>query len=240
MRRLTVQGNDRPLRDGHTRFPEALAALAERAARPHRNVLAAAVPRLSWAVEWTTESLRGLPTTPVTAIHGGLVPPNIHVDDAADPAAVLDFGSFPTAGDPALEAAVTAAIWDMYGPGAEHHTAELTNSLTATAVRMVVDQLPEEFAPCGVRVKAVSPGPVRTPGWTDDGRLADGVVAAFRVTRERAGTRGGHAESMGVSLGGMGEDDEIVAAAVAFLLGPDARWITGKAYSDQFEASVDR
>ncbi|WP_316744654.1 winged helix-turn-helix domain-containing protein [Streptomyces sp. MK7] len=34
----------RPPAAGHTRFPEALAALAQRAARRHRNVLAAAVP----------------------------------------------------------------------------------------------------------------------------------------------------------------------------------------------------
>ncbi|MET9039616.1 phosphotransferase family protein [Streptomyces mirabilis] len=131
MRRLTIQGDDRPLWDGHTRFPDALADLIERATRRHWNVLAAAVPRLSWAVEWTTESLRALPRTPVTAIHGDLVPPNIHVDAAAVPVAVLDFGFFTTAGDPAFEAAVTAAIWDMYGPDAEHHTAELTNLFSA-------------------------------------------------------------------------------------------------------------
>ncbi|WP_199924886.1 SDR family oxidoreductase [Streptomyces sp. NRRL WC-3725] len=96
------------------------------------------------------------------------------------------------------------------------HKAALTN-LTTT--------LSEEFAPRGVRVNAVSPGPVRTPGWTDEGRLADGKAAASGTTREQVLTEGVPA-SMGIALGRMGEADEI-AAAVAFLLGPEARWITG-------------
>lgn len=131
MRRLTVQGDDRPLWDGHTRFPDALAALVERAARRHGEVLAAAVPGLAATVELIARTLRALPATPVTAVHGDLVPPNIHVDDTGLPVAVLDFGFFTTAGDPAFEAAVTAAVWDMYGPDAEHHTAELTSLFAA-------------------------------------------------------------------------------------------------------------
>ncbi|MDX3094634.1 oxidoreductase [Streptomyces sp. ME01-24h] len=96
------------------------------------------------------------------------------------------------------------------------HKAALTN-LTTT--------LSEEFAPRGVRVNAVSPGPVRTPGWTDDGRLADGMAAASGITREQVLAEGVPA-SMNISLGRMGLADEI-AAAVAFLLGPEAQWITG-------------
>lgn len=96
------------------------------------------------------------------------------------------------------------------------HKAALTN-LTTT--------LSEEFAPRGVRVNAVSPGPVRTPGWTDDGRLADGMAAASGITREQVLAEGVPA-SMNISLGRMGQADEI-AAAVAFLLGPEAQWITG-------------
>jgi hypothetical protein len=126
MRRLTVQGDDRPLWQGHTRFPDALAALVRRAARRHGDVLAAHVPGLSAAMERVVASLAALPDSPVTAIHGDLVPPNIHVDDTARPTAVLDFGFFTTTGDPAFEAAVTAAVWDMYGPHAEHHATALT------------------------------------------------------------------------------------------------------------------
>lgn len=127
MRGLTVQGDDRPLWRSRTRFPDALAALVRRASRRHGDVLAAHVPDLTAAVERVVAALTALPDRPVTAIHGDLVPPNIHVDDTGRPTAVLDFGFFTTAGDPAFEAAVTAAVWDMYGPHAEHHAATLTD-----------------------------------------------------------------------------------------------------------------
>ncbi|CAL9558170.1 hypothetical protein SUDANB15_04550 [Streptomyces sp. enrichment culture] len=126
MRRLTVQGDDRPLWQGHDRFQDALAALVARAAARHGAALAAHVPDFGAGVERTLNALRSLPDAPVTVIHGDLVPPNIHTDAAGRPVAVLDFGFCTTAGDPAFEAAVTAAVWDMYGPHAEEHAAELT------------------------------------------------------------------------------------------------------------------
>ncbi len=126
MRQLTVQGDDRPLWRDHDCFREALAALVGRAAARHGAALVAYVSDFEAGVERTQKALRSLPDAPVTAIHGDLVPPNIHIDAAGQPVAVLDFGFYTTAGDPAFEAAVTAAIWDMYGPHAEEHAAELT------------------------------------------------------------------------------------------------------------------
>ncbi|MEU8034189.1 aminoglycoside phosphotransferase family protein [Streptomyces sp. NPDC049099] len=126
MRRLTVQGDHRPLWQGHHRFQDALAALVTRALARHGAALAVQVPDFDSGVASTLATLRSLPDAPVTAIHGDLVPPNIHTDGAGRPVAVLDFGFYTTAGDPAFEAAVTAAIWDMYGSYAKEHTAELT------------------------------------------------------------------------------------------------------------------
>ncbi|MES9620701.1 phosphotransferase family protein [Streptomyces tuirus] len=126
MRRLVIQGDDRPLWQGHSRFSDALAALVERAVGRNRDALAAHVPGLAGVVSRTAASLRALPDRPESVVHGDLVPPNIHLDEAGHPVAVLDFGFCTTAGDPAFEAAVTAAVWDMYGPDAAHHTAELT------------------------------------------------------------------------------------------------------------------
>lgn len=126
MRRLTVQGDDRPLWQDHDRFQDALAALVGRATSRHGSDLSAHVPDFEAGVARTLGALRSLPDAPVTAIHGDLVPPNIHTDAVGRPVAVLDFGFCTTAGDPAFEAAVTAAIWDMYGPYAEEHTAELS------------------------------------------------------------------------------------------------------------------
>ena len=141
MRRLVVQGDDRPLWEGHTRFPDALADLVGRAVRRHGDLLAAHVPDLAAVVSRTTESLVALPDSQaVTVVHGDLVPPNVLVDDTNSPTAVLDFGFFTTAGDPAFEAAVAAAVWDMYGPYAERHTVALTR-LFAEEFRYSPDML---------------------------------------------------------------------------------------------------
>lgn len=131
MRRLTVQGDDRPLWQGGQRFSDALADLVRRAERRTGTVLAAHVPDLARRTDRTVRALRALPDTVDTVIHGDLVPPNIHVDGQGRPVAVLDFGFFTTAGDPAFEAAVTAAVWDMYGPHARAHADTLTRVFAA-------------------------------------------------------------------------------------------------------------
>ncbi|WP_369188971.1 phosphotransferase family protein [Streptomyces sp. R08] len=141
MRRLVVQGDDQPLWEGYGRFPDALAGLVQRAVRRSGGVLAGQVSDLAGVVRRTVESLRALPDGgPVSVVHGDLVPPNILVDDTGAPTAVLDFGFFTTAGDPAFEAAVAAAVWDMYGPYAEEHTVGLTR-LFAGEFRYSADTL---------------------------------------------------------------------------------------------------
>ena len=40
--------------------------------------------------------------------------------------------------------------------------------------------LSEEFAPQGIRVNTVSPGPVRTAWWTEEGGAAD-IIAGWRA-----------------------------------------------------------
>ncbi|WP_220090405.1 phosphotransferase [Streptomyces sp. Amel2xB2] len=126
MRRLTVQGDDRPLWRGHDCFRDALAALVVRAAARNGAALAVCVRDFEAGVDRTRKALRSLPEVPVTAIHGDLVPLNIHLDADGRPVAVLDFGFYTAAGDPAFEAAVAAAVGDMYGPHAEEHARELT------------------------------------------------------------------------------------------------------------------
>ena len=58
-------------------------------------------------------------------MHGDLIPANVLVDEAGRPSAVIDFGFLTTAGDPAFDAAVTASIFDMYGPAARATEARL-------------------------------------------------------------------------------------------------------------------
>ncbi|MET8862271.1 aminoglycoside phosphotransferase family protein [Nonomuraea sp. NPDC004580] len=126
MRRLSVQGDDRPLWEGHRRFKDALAGLVGRAVGRNGAALEGRVPDFEAGVGRVLSGLRAVADGPVSAIHGDLVPPNVHVAGDGRPVAVLDFGFFTTAGDPAFEAAVTAIIWDMYGPYAGEHSVELT------------------------------------------------------------------------------------------------------------------
>ncbi|WP_306191051.1 MULTISPECIES: SDR family NAD(P)-dependent oxidoreductase [unclassified Streptomyces] len=85
--------------------------------------------------------------------------------------------------------------------------------------------LSEEFAPRGVRVNAVSPGPVRTPFWTAPGGFADATAAAAGVTAQEA-LDVVVPQSMGITSGRITEAHE-VADLTLFLASPVASNITG-------------
>ncbi|MBU2532907.1 MAG: SDR family oxidoreductase [Alphaproteobacteria bacterium] len=104
-----------------------------------------------------------------------------------------------------------AAVVNLASPVADLGTAN-TASYTAVkgAIVALTRQLAVELGPKGVRVNAVAPGAVPTPG-------ARAIVDEAGYAKRRAQT----------PLGRLGEEDEI-AAAIAFLLGPDASFITGE------------
>jgi 3-oxoacyl-[acyl-carrier protein] reductase len=82
------------------------------------------------------------------------------------------------------------------------------------------------WAPRGVHVNAVAPGPTGTPLWRAPGGLADQMAARAGIGREEAIER----QSGKVPLGRFGEADE-VAAVVVFLCSERASWVTGAAWS---------
>lgn len=90
----------------------------------------------------------------------------------------------------------------------------MANTASYTAVKGAIvsltRQLAVELGPRGIRVNAVTPGAVATPG-------ARKIVNEAGYAKRRAQT----------PLGRLGEEDEI-AAAIAFLIGPDAGFITGE------------
>ena len=84
-------------------------------------------------------------------------------------------------------------------------------SASKAALIMLTRQLAQEWAPDGIRVNCVSPGLVRTP-------LTQRVYDQAEVRRSR--------EAL-VPLHRIGEADADIAGTVAFLLGPDATYLTG-------------
>ncbi|MGA7924113.1 MAG: SDR family oxidoreductase [Thermoplasmata archaeon] len=99
---------------------------------------------------------------------------------------------------------VAAYAW-MAGPGTAHSAAAKAGVVSLTRTLAV------EWAREGIRVNAVSPGPVHTEG--TDQQLWRSSELVEMIQRE-------------IPAGRFGAPEEI-ASAVAFLVGPDARYITG-------------
>lgn len=83
-------------------------------------------------------------------------------------------------------------------------------SATKAAVLMIVRLLAREWGPEGVRINAISPGMIMTP-----------MSPAAHDEEMRKGREGR------IPMRRMGDPDDI-AGVVSFLLGPDARYITGE------------
>ncbi|MFG1708704.1 SDR family NAD(P)-dependent oxidoreductase [Nonomuraea sp. M3C6] len=102
-------------------------------------------------------------------------------------------------------------------------------SAAKAAVANLTKALSEEFAPRGVRVNAVAPGPVRTPFWTDPGGFAHAVAAGAGVTAQQALDEV-VPQSMGISTGRITEPGE-VADLVLFLASVRSANITGAEFT---------
>ena len=97
----------------------------------------------------------------------------------------------------------------------------------AKAAQHSLSRLYADFwAPRGVLVNAVAPGPTGTSLWRGPGGLAEQVAARQGVTPEEAIAL----QSRKVPLGRFGEAEE-AGAVIAFLCSERASWVTGAAWS---------
>lgn len=85
-----------------------------------------------------------------------------------------------------------------------------------------------EFAPQGIRVNTVSPGPVLTPWWTDAGGAADIIAAQAGTDRDSVLTSVAPA-MMGLATGRLLDPQEI-ADVVALLASPRSASTTGSEF----------
>jgi NAD(P)-dependent dehydrogenase (short-subunit alcohol dehydrogenase family) len=92
-------------------------------------------------------------------------------------------------------------------------------------INNLTQALSEEFGPQGIRVNTVSPGPVRTPWWTDEGGAADVLAAAMGTDRATI-MDGKAAEMMHLTTGRLIEPQE-VADAIVLLCSPRSASTTG-------------
>jgi Ser/Thr protein kinase RdoA (MazF antagonist) len=116
-RRLPALDEDKPFA-AELDWPTALAAGMDRRMSLHGEPLLAALPAAPHLVEQISGAVMSLPRPPEAILHGDLCGVNVLVNDALEPLSVLDWGFLSTAADPRFEAAVSAGIFNMYGPHA--------------------------------------------------------------------------------------------------------------------------
>ncbi|MES0833716.1 MULTISPECIES: phosphotransferase family protein [Nocardiopsidaceae] len=125
LRGLAVLDEASPFWEGHTSWPDALTALIHRRLALFGDQLRAAVPGFDGKLARILELVGDLGDVPLGLMHGDLVPDNVLVNDECQVVGTLDFGFLSTVGDPVFDAALTASIFDMYGPQAHETEAYL-------------------------------------------------------------------------------------------------------------------
>jgi Ser/Thr protein kinase RdoA (MazF antagonist) len=131
MRQLPVLDEDQPLWAATGTFRAALLGLLDRRVARYGQVIRQRLPDFDQVYTRLRDRIAALAAAPDTVIHGDLLGGNILVSQDARPLAVLDFGFLTTAGDPRLDAAITASVMNMYGP----HARQITQALTARFAR---------------------------------------------------------------------------------------------------------
>lgn len=128
-RDLAVLDEPTPMYAPDESFADALGRLVKRRRQRFGNSLAPAVEDLDLKTNALVARLHEIDSGTRSVVHGDLTLGNILVDDATTPTAVLDWGFLSTEGDPAFDAAIACAIFDMYGDSALQSELELLSEV---------------------------------------------------------------------------------------------------------------
>lgn len=113
--------------DGDT-FARALDALIERRVSPRAERWRRRLENFDEVRSDVRRGLAFLDAASESVLHGDVFGENVLVDADGRPSAVLDFGFVTTVGDPRFDAAVCAAIVNLYGPHASAIREQLTGA----------------------------------------------------------------------------------------------------------------
>lgn len=108
------------------KWSEAIHAVLSRRIGRFGRQLANEIPDLDHVVAGVKAFIQTRDDSQMGLLHGDLCGVNIMVDDALNPTAVFDFGFLSTVGDPAFDASISSAIFNMYGPNARSIDDEVT------------------------------------------------------------------------------------------------------------------
>lgn len=129
MRELAVLDEDQPLWSGIQDFRAAMIGLLGRRVARFGDVIRDRLPDFDCRYRALRNRVVTISPFPDAVVHGDLFGGNILVGHDVRPVAVLDFGFLTTAGDPRLDAAITASVMNMYGPHAPSITRDMTTRL---------------------------------------------------------------------------------------------------------------
>lgn len=125
---LPILDETEPLWFNATKWSDAIGGLLSRRVSRFGEQLRTDVSNLDSILEAVRSFLRTRDNERMTLIHGDLCGVNIMVDSNKNPLSVFDFGFLSSVGDPAFDASIASAIFNMYGHLARDIDDEVTEA----------------------------------------------------------------------------------------------------------------